>query len=204
MSNLKIHKMENDNLQKCNCCEQEIDYDTMYSKETLQGEVLCEECCDEPWEHSPTLISFGHPTHDEGEKFYWCKEYDFANSYLEELYGDDEQTLPVNGFEYVRTDAWRGYWSPQIREEFMSFDGWYTGWVDETISHKLTLNQLLDDLGEQHLDLYFPIWVIMCPTSNVFSQSTDIMIKKADLSRFEDLLFDNYGITSKELQNSLK
>ena len=176
----------------------------MYSKETLKGEILCEECCDEPWEHCPTLISFGHPTHNEGQKFYWCKEYGFANDYLEELYGDDEQTLPINGFEYVRTDAWRGYWNPQVREEFMTFEGWFTGWVDETIPHKLTLNQFLDDLAEERLDLHFPVWVVMSPTSNVFSQSTDIMVKKSDLERFKVFLLDSYCITLDELLNSLK
>jgi hypothetical protein len=204
MSNLKYIKMENDELQKCNCCETAIDYDTMYSRETLQGEILCEECCNEPWEHSPTLISFGHPTHDEGEKFYWCKEYGFANDYLEELYGNDEQTLPVDDFKYVSTDGWRGYWDPQIRDEFITFEGWFTGWVDETISHKLTLNQLLNDLGEENIKPYFPVWVVMCPTSNVFSQSTDIMIKKAHLSQFEELLQEEYGITTDELKIALK
>ncbi|QDP58501.1 MAG: hypothetical protein Unbinned6046contig1000_70 [Prokaryotic dsDNA virus sp.] len=199
MSNLKYIKME-----KCNDCDHEIDYDNEYSRETQDGQILCESCADAVWDHPPTLISFGHHEHEEGKKFYWSKEFGFANEYLEELWGDTEQTLPINGFEYVRTDAWRGYYKPEIRDEFTSFDGWYTGWVDETISHKLTLNQFLDDLGEQHLDLYFPIWVIMSPTSNVFSQSTDIMIKKADLDRFEDLLFNNYGITSNELKNSLK
>lgn len=191
-------------MEKCNDCDHKIDYDMEYSKETLDGQILCESCADAVWEHPPTLISFGHHEHDEGQKFYWSKEFGFVNDYFEELWGDTEQTLPINGFEYVRTDAWRGYWNPQIRKEFMTFDGWSTGYVDETIGHKAMLNDFLDDLAEQHNVLYFPIWVVMSPTSNVFSQSTDIMIKKADLSRFEDFLFDNYGITSEELQNSLK
>ena len=188
---------------KCDNCFEEINPEEDYHRYG-RTELLCEDCSDGEWDNAPRLFVYGHPTHDEGDKFFWSDQFGFANEYLEELFGDQEQTLPVSGFEYVKTDAWRGYWNPQIREEFISFDGWSTGYADESLQHKNILHELLDDLAEHHVSLYCPIWVIIAPTSNVFSQSTDIVIKKAHLDYFEDFLFDNYSVTLDELKQSLK
>jgi hypothetical protein len=199
---LKTIKME-DTIIKCDCCESEINTDMDFFREG-ETQTLCEECEREEWDGAMHINIFGHSKFEEGQTFYYSKEFGFANEYFEEVYGDDEQSMPISGIEYVRIDGWRGYNNPIIRKEWITFDGWSTGYADGSLQHKNILHDLLYDLAEEHHTLYCPIWVVTGRTSNVFSTATDIMVKKSDLQRFEDFLFDSYGVTLDMLKESLK
>lgn len=88
------------------------------------------------------------------------------------------------GRKYVSSGGWRGFYSTfktfQGVEELAG--GWHTGWADETVSRKLKVGGLLANLETGDLVPPVPIYVLLEPTSNLFSTTTTIFTATKDVS----------------------
>ena len=91
------------------------------------------------------------------------------------------------GSRYVRTDAWRGYTQVTHNELWEEYTGgWVTGFPDEYTSYKMTAADLHNGLHDGTIDHPpFPIVWFFGITSNVFSQTSDILIPAGKSDEFE-------------------
>jgi hypothetical protein len=93
------------------------------------------------------------------------------------------------GSHYVHTDAWRGYTVVDYNGRWEEYTGgWVTGYPDESTSHKMTAADLHNALYEGDLVPPFPIVWYFGRTSNVFSQTSDILIPSGQREEFETWL----------------
>ena len=87
------------------------------------------------------------------------------------------------GAHWHRTDAWRGYSQVDYNDLWEPYaGGWVTGYPDDTTGYKMTAADLHNALWEGTIVPPFPVVWFFGVTSNVFSQSSDILIPagKAD------------------------
>lgn len=102
------------------------------------------------------------------------------------------------------TDAWRGYNSFTIPEGYTSVGdgGWFTGWATEDdMAHKLDLYAVRDALASGEVPCR--VWVLSCTTSNVFSQTLDIVVADEDVPMFIDWLREQTGLDESDLRYAL-
>lgn len=180
----------------CACCEQEINenYGIYY---TQDDKPYCETCESEAWQYANTVV-----TVQDGEtaRHIWCQEFGFRDT----DFWEESAPEGVDGFKYIRTDGWRGYWDPIVSEGYTSLaSGWSTGrWDDVAYKHKF--NDLVDSIQEGQLECPYKIVFAFGLTSNVFSTASDVIIKESDLDGFQTWLCTEAGITVEELKQSLK
>jgi hypothetical protein len=104
-------------------------------------------------------------------------------------YGEDDIDLSYFKFGYTHTDAWRGYFYADLKNDPNNplckySDGWTTGMPDETTHSKALFNDTIEWLRKQ--DLPFTMYLIISQTSNVFSLGIDIFLKKDEIESFEE------------------
>lgn len=180
----------------CACCEQEInENDGIYY--TQDDKPYCESCESGAWDYSNTVVECHQ---GENTRYIWCAEFGFRHTeYWEEVNPDG-----VDGFKYIRTDGWRGYWDPVIAEGYTTLaSGWSTGrWDDVAYKHKF--NDLVEGIHQGELECPCKVIFAFGLTSNVFSVASDVIIREKDLEAFQEWLCQEAGITIEELQNSLR
>ena len=98
---------------------------------------------------------------------------------------------PVKSLKYVRTSGWRGYHDFELKDGWKRISGWTTGYPDETVNKKKTLNSFFDWLTKQ--DVSFPVWLGFAQTSNIFSQGCDVIFKIEDTEKVKALA-QSYGL----------
>jgi hypothetical protein len=184
-----------ENLCTCSSCGNEITENDFVAI-NLAGESLCESCESSAWEYTNKVL-VAH----EGEltSYEWCSDFGFRDL---EYY---EQSDPdgVDGFTYHRIDGWRGYWEPEISKGFIDVaSGWSTGRYDD-VSWKHKFNDLMSDIQQGELSCPCKIVFVFGLTSNVFSASTDVLIKETELEKFTNWLQDEAGLTIEDLKQSL-
>lgn len=180
----------------CSCCQKGINEDDgVYY--TLDNKPYCDTCYYESWNYANTVI-----TAHNGDivRYMWCQEFGFRdNEFWEETSPDG-----VDGFKYIRTDGWRGYWDPVVSEGYTALaSGWSTGRWDD-VAYKHNFNDLVDAILEGTLECPFAVVFAFGITSNVFSTASDVIIKSSDLEAFQEWLCQEAGITTEELIHSLK
>jgi hypothetical protein len=80
--------------------------------------------------------------------------------------------------------------------------GWTTGWVDETTNRKVDFNEFGEQLIKGDIDCPFTIFILVEPTSNVFSTAVDVLVREADKDKVLNWLEEaGYGVST--LQNAL-
>lgn len=90
---------------------------------------------------------------------------------------------------YVKTDAWRGYYDSSKSFNLVSIaSGWTTGWADEYHKRKLDFNSFAENLLSQEIFSPFEIFILVEPTSNVFSTAVDVLVKEQDKEQVEEWL----------------
>jgi hypothetical protein len=180
----------------CACCQQEINenYGIYY---TQDDKPYCETCESEAWRDANSVI-----TVQDGEmvRYMWCQEFGFRdNECWEEV-----DPNGVDGFKYIRTDGWRGYWDPVIAEGYTNLaSGWSTDRYDD-VEYKHNFNDLVDAILEGELQCPYMIVFAFGMTSNVFSTASDVIVKDSELEAIEEWLCQEAGITVEELKQSLK
>ena len=192
---------------KCDICEEDINMDEDFYRygQTHKGEdvLCCESCEHSEMESSASCVPYGDYNYDVGERYSFSPLFGALNPHLEELWGKEEGEFPVKKMEWKNTDGWRGYYDLEFQDGWLTFDGWITGWVDDTIPHKGFVLELLEDLQQETETLDFPLWIITTQTSNVFSTATDIIFREEDKEEFESFLQDRYGKDFNDLKKSL-
>jgi|TARA_B110000971_G_scaffold55906_1_gene56905 hypothetical protein len=192
---------------KCDICEEDINMDEDFYRygHTHKGEdvLCCESCEHSEMESSASCVPYGDYNYDVGERYSFSPLFGALNPHLEELWGKEEGEFPVKKMEWKNTDGWRGYYDLEFQDGWLTFDGWITGWVDDTIPHKGFVLELLEDLQQETETLDFPLWIITTQTSNVFSTATDIIFREEDKEEFESFLQDRYGKDFNDLKKSL-
>ena len=88
---------------------------------------------------------------------------------------------------YHSTGGWRGYYETPHDLHTLA-EGWFTGYPDETVSHKLTAIELREALDHGDLIPPKPLYWLTEPTSNVFSAASEVMVEPEDLEEVSEWL----------------
>ena len=176
------------NEEKCVNCEEVIDENGF---DSLKNEVFCENCYYNGMESATKMVMFS----PEGSE-----EYTFDEDFNYTDLGADIPE-PIKKIEWKNTDGWRGYTTWKLEKGFIELvEGWITEIPDETTKRKAELSEYFNDLKSGKLIPPVAIYWIFGTTSNVFSQSSAIIIRKEDKKELEKwLLSINGGL--KEFQN---
>lgn len=108
------------------------------------------------------------------------------------------------GSTYVHTDAWRGYTRVTHNELWEEYTGgWVTGFPDESTTYKMTAADLHNGLFDGTITPpSFPIVWFFGITSNVFSQTSDILIPAGKSDEFETWLSEVAGYSPEEVRHA--
>lgn len=172
---------------KCSECGEIITADKIDNYEYYlkrDGKVICEECYEGGIEYASSLVKF---TPDGPEDtVYFDDDFNYSDG--------DSIPEPIERQKWVSTDAWRGYTTWEYTEGFKEIaDGWVTGYPDETTHRKRTLGEMFDDLKNGDIVPPCDIYWVFGHTSNVFSQSSAIIIHEDDEQLIKDWLDEING-----------
>jgi hypothetical protein len=90
---------------------------------------------------------------------------------------------------WIKTDDWRGYTDWELNKNYVGVaDGWVTGFPDKTVSRKIELNDIFEDLKVGKIKPPCEIYWLFGITSNVFSTASMVAVKKGDEEVIENWL----------------
>lgn len=182
----------------CPVCEEESDD---YVWANLEEAEVCTECYESDLEYASTIYRVRS---GEAE---WVR-YGTHTGYNQDGDEPDEWFTSIvknNGSprKYIKTDAWRGYYDSSKNLDLVSIaSGWTTGWADETTSRKVDFNQFAEQLIKGDIEAPFTIFILVEPTSNVFSTAVDVLVREADKDKVVSWL-EAEGYPVSNLQNAL-
>lgn len=192
----------------CGDCGETVTSEDRYFEDsqwsTVKDVQICYGCYESDQEHASTLVAV---TADGFSKlllgdhvvidleFYDYGLPDWAARFLPDGW---------QGTDWVSTDGWRGYGNSirQFKGIAKLADGWTTGWVDNTVSRKHLVNDLLGELESRELVPPAPIYVLLEHTSNIFSTAIDIFVADSDLDLVTEWLGEN-GYAVQQLADSV-
>ena len=182
----------------CKHCNTELNENDFVTIDR-HGNDICESCEQSAWDYHQTVTVV-----EDGEavKYIWCDEFGFRSA----EYFEEESPRGVDGFKYTRTDGWRGYWSPEIADGYVDVaSGWTTGRYDD-VRWKHKFNDLCDLILTGDIHCPVPVVFSFALTSNVFSVSADIIVRKRDVEAFEDWLIQEAGFEDgiEEIREALR
>lgn len=179
----------------CKHCESVIEENDFYTDDK-NGDPVCESCEQSAWGYANTVVVYNL---SEKQTFKWCDEFGFRDDYWEE-----RNPKAVSGFKYVRTDGWRGYWDVIIADGYKTVAfGWSTGRWDD-VPWKHLFNDFCESISEGEVECPFELTFAFGLTSNVFSVSSDIIIKESEMDSFLEWMSAELGYGAEELNNALK
>lgn len=181
---------------KCSSCDQELDQENDFYTYGKEDKIYCESREQSAWEYANTVVVVQG---GEITKYIWCSEFGFRNT--EDW--EEAELDSVTGFEYIRSDGWRGYWNAQIGEDYVVVaNGWSTGkWED--MAYKHDFNDFVEKIGSGELECPFELIFAYGLTSNVFSVASDVVIKESDLEAFSEWIAQEAGLSVEDLKHSL-
>ena len=182
----------------CPSCEEESDD---YVWANLEEADICTGCYEDDLQNASTIYRVRS---GEAE---WVR-YGSHAGYTQDGDEPDEWFTNIvknNGSprKWIKTDAWRGHYDSSKNLDLVSIaSGWTTGWVDETTNRKVDFNEFAEQLIKGDIDCPFTIFILVEPTSNVFSTAVDVLVREADKDRVLNWLEEaGYGVST--LQNAL-
>lgn len=157
--------------EKCAGCEEDLNPEVDYAQfSSVTDEWFCEGCWESDIGHATTL----YWVVDGKVSKFTIGDYFRINEYGDEI---DPKELPVRR-EYISTDGWRGYNNTTIEGTVEVLTGWTTGgWDDSTGQRKKLFNEWAESLLKGEITPPFDIFVVLDPTSNVFSTAVSILVK---------------------------
>jgi hypothetical protein len=177
----------------CASCSQEIGE---FIAVSLKGELICESCEQNAWDHPCSVITSHH---GEIKRYRWCEMFGFRDA----QHWENSDPNGVSGFKYVSTDGWRGYWDVVIADGYTTLaSGWSTG-IYYDVSHKHGFNNLVENIQDGTLECPYELIFAFGLTSNVFSLSSDVIIRESDIEDFSKWLVEKAGLSIEELQSTL-
>jgi hypothetical protein len=182
----------------CPVCEEESDD---YVWANLEEAEVCTGCYESDLENASTIYRV------RSGEVEWVR-YGEHTGYTQD--GDEPgewftNIVKTNGSPraYIKTDGWRGYYSSSKNLDLVSIaSGWTTGWVDETTTRKVDFNQFAEQLIRADFEVPFTIFILVEPTSNLFSTSVDVLVREADKDKVINWL-NEAGYPVSTLQNAL-
>jgi hypothetical protein len=137
------------------------------------------------------------------------EDFNYYTTYTDnsetETYGCDEDSypVPIKSQGYQRTDGWRGYSTFEYLDDYESVaSGWVTGFSDETTRRKADINDLLKDLYDGMLVAPCTLYVVMGITSNIFSQTCDVVVASQDAELLDKWL-EEIGHSTAQIEEEL-
>jgi len=118
----------------------------------------------------------------------------FNNSFgMMDMDEDGEMSLkmpePIKEEKWANTGGYHGHTDWVLNNGFVKYsEGWVTGYPDETTKRKAELSELYDDLRTGKLVPPVTIWWVFGVTSNIFSTSSSIIIKKKNMKKLNKWL----------------
>jgi hypothetical protein len=168
----------------------------------FKPEVICYGCLEEDLTYPSTVVAI----HSEDINKFVFGEYVAFGDYEYGVPDWFKEFIPADwtGRTYVQSDGWRGYYDTFKTLENVTeiAEGWFTGWIDETVTRKQTIADLLGRLEQRDLIPPVPIYVLLEPTSNVFSTATTIFTATKDIDTIKEWL-DGEGFTIDNLKFAL-
>jgi hypothetical protein len=173
---------------KCPSCgdysdPEQGEYGTPWQWANRSDRLICNGCYEGDQEHASHLSRF---TNEGRETVLFGDEVAYETQWGEEIPDWFDEVVEAGARDYVRTDAWRGYYDTKLKGEYVKLgSGWVTGWAsEESVSYKVKAIELGEFLNNEHAgwagmpegaELY---WLIE-PTSNIFSQASDLLVPVA-------------------------
>lgn len=164
---------------KCKDCDRYFDPEVDDVRFAADGSIRCWSCFEASEQYAHMMKVYGGDTYYEEPRTVVFDE-DFIYWDSEEM--DDEPfPAPVVDVVYHSTDAWRGYYEPSFEDGWVDFArGWATGWPDETVSHKVQFNELMERLNRGDIVPPCELVFVFCHSSNVFSTGVDAVVREED------------------------
>lgn len=173
---------------KCESCEEIIDNAEDYAQfGSLSKKTLCEWCYNSDFDNASTITRFSNVAGEVAERVIFgdhtcysgtIKEiYDSeAPQWFLELFGNE-----FTGRHYVSTSGWRGYFdtTKNMVDMVELESGWMTGMYSD-VPHKQNSHTFLESLANGDIIPPKPLYVLLEPTSNVFSTATGYLVHKTD------------------------
>lgn len=182
----------------CPECEEDVQELRWANLEEID---ICDSCYESDTENMSTLYRVRS-----GESE-WTKFGSYTGFSQE---GDDPEEwftniVTSNGSprKWVSTDAWRGHYDSSGNIDLVSIaSGWTTGWADEYHARKIDFNDFAEQLIKGEIDCPLSIYILVEPTSNVFSTAVDVLVQEGDKDKIIALLEEaGHGVSA--LQNAL-
>lgn len=182
---IKKEREEEDKKLECSYCLEKFDKNELI--EGLDGKLYCESCVETIKEESFNVIIYI----ENGlyEKAIFTEEFGVhhieGTFLIDNIFDYEELPEPIKAGKWIRTDGWRGYQDWELHDEYISvITGWTTGYIDDWTKRKQDFNDLIEKLMNGKIECPVELWVAMGRTSNVFSNTIDIIIHKKDKEKF--------------------
>lgn len=193
-------------------CDETYDAET-WENESMWSpiieEMVCAGCYENDGNYVSTLLRFAP---DGEHQRVLLGDLTLYTGTLDEIYDTEIPDWLADLFpdgkpkrNYVRTDGWRGHQdTPAVMTGIRKIaDGWTTGdWGDAVSDRKAPTRDLGEFLVEEGNEPPRPLFVILEPTSNVFSMSMDIFTADGDYDTVVAWLADN-GYPAADLERAL-
>ena len=162
----------------CSACKEEI-VDDNYTYGNIKEDIVCIYCEESSFEFASTLVK----VNSEGSvkiRFTDISAYDENLEAPDKWFYDLlKDTSKVQSWK--SSDAWRGHYnSAENLKLKVVTSGWTTGWADETTTRKIELNHFGELLEQGELIPPVDLFILIEPTSNVFSTSLDFLVREED------------------------
>lgn len=165
---------------KCGVDECENTLKDDYHFAELIGDYICSECFEEDLQYPINLFRIASGKSEKvliGDCVVMDEHGDVPSKWFWDLFDN----LSIR--KWVSTDAWRGFAELQIVNAHKAASGWTTGWIDESVNRKELFNQWFEDVLQGGVSYDFPLYVVVSPTSNIFSISIDVFTDNEDNSK---------------------
>lgn len=164
---------------KCADCGEKFNPDEGGWYGNISEKYICDGCWESESEHASTIVRYapdGKEVVRYGDHSAITDEGDEPPEWFWHYFG---------GRKWHSTDAWRGYYDTEWKNGFVRIaDGWVTGWVDDTVSHKQPAIDFNEYIQKEYATLPCPVYWLFEQTSNVFSTASEIFLDKADKPKF--------------------
>jgi len=104
----------------------------------------------------------------------------------------------ARSLSWTSVDPWRGFYAPKYKGNgwVLAYDGWHSSCEDSDFSEKA--NRIM----KNPFVIDFPVIFVICPTSNVFSLSVSVFVRRKDAEKLFELFGDTYSFGMRRVANA--
>ena len=188
-------------IQKCTECGQEINQDHDFYEYNGNDEIICDECYGQNWESAVMVYEY-----DPNEESMRRLDYAFTLDKTRDTDNYDTfdgTPMCIKGAKWEGRGG-RGYIAVDFEDGYESVaNGWTTDRYDD-VKWKWDFNDFMENIIKGELLPPVEVWFVFAQTSNIFSTSTDVVVRTHQADTFLNWLADEAGLTRDELQEALR